>query len=58
MQERIKWIPIGRGTDRSELEEVVEKLEGLWEERWDYRIEEAEDDQDGEGEFRLLVRHL
>ncbi|MFT7626279.1 MAG: hypothetical protein ACI9WU_005474 [Myxococcota bacterium] len=53
-----QWIPIGCGSERSELEEVVDKLEDLWAERWAYRIEEAEDVGTTEEQFRLLVRHL
>lgn len=50
----IQWIPIGRGSERNELEKVVESLKKRWQQRYDYRIEENVDQDE---RFRLLVKH-
>ncbi len=53
------WIPIGRGTEKTELEDMVQRLKRIWSERYDYRIECDDEDADENVErYRLLVKHL
>ena len=51
-----KWIPIGRGDDKSKLEQMVIVLRERWERRWEFRIDHDED-QVAEP-YRLMVRHV
>jgi len=50
------WIPIGRGTDREQLQKIISKLESAWAGRWAYRIDERSESK--QEPYQLLVRHI
>ena len=53
----MQWIPIGRGSQKAELEKVIEMLKRKWSSRYDYRIEQGTNQGDENEPYRLLVRH-
>ena len=56
----VRWIPIGWGKERDELERIIRTLKDRWNGRYDYRIEEGDHAKDASQPcpYRLFVRHV
>jgi len=51
----MQWISIGRGSDRSQLEDIIATLQEQWKQRYKYRIKI--DKEDLKKPYQLQVKH-
>lgn len=55
--QNVKWIAVGRGDTRDELERIVARLKKSWKQRYEYRIK-PQANQALAGSYELQVRHV
>ncbi len=55
--QNVRWIAVGRGDTRAELERIVVRLRKSWKERYEYRIK-PQANKALAGSYELQVRHV
>jgi len=52
-----KWMTVGRGRAKADLEKVIQLLKEKWLERYEYRVDEDRKTSH-EQPYRLMIKHV